>query len=144
MKDQKARQASRQRHAIANDYGMPPIRPPRLAVAGKFDEPTLTEIFNRAAKQPKLSAVVIQPVTKKQIEDMRRKLSQPRPTLEFGVMGSVNNARNPNRDRSLLQTMAAMKKQLDARKGLKNDFARTVKKGEAKGQFNRVSKGMGM
>ncbi len=144
MKDQKARQASRQRLAIANDFGMPPIRPPRLASAGMPREPSLTEKFNRAAKQPKLSAAVIRPVTKKQIDALRRKMSQQRPTLEFGVMGSVNNARNPKRDRLLLQTMAAMRKQLNARKGLKNDFALAMKKGEAKGQFNRASKGIGM
>jgi len=71
-------------------------------------------------------------------------MSQPRPTLEFGTMGTVNNARNPKRDRLLEQTAAALEEKLDAKKGLKNDFALAVKKGEAKGQFNRASKGMGM
>ena len=71
------------------------LQPPRIRVApGSVGrKPTLTEIFNKAAKQPVLSEVVNRPVSKHQIEALRRKMSQPRPSCDFSPMGSVTKAR---------------------------------------------------
>ncbi len=148
MSNQKASQAAQSNQAawkqLALDLNQPlPRAGAHVATNSLPRDPTLTQKFNRAAKQPELSTVVTRPVTKKQIEAMGRKMSQLRPTLEFGTMGSVNNARNPERDRSLEQTMAALQGRLDANKGLKNDFALAAKKGLTKQQFNRASQGMG-
>ena len=143
MKDQKARRTSWQQLALSSDFGG---RPPLRAVAAAPPrKPTLTQTFNAASKKPHLSSAVSQGDTKKQVEALRKKMSQPRSTLEMSPIGSVNRARNPERDRKLVKTMATLTKQLaEKKKGLKETFALAQKKGQLKQSFNRSSGGMGM
>ncbi len=144
MKDQKARRTPWAQLAITNDFnGIPPNRP-RVAAGTERREPTLTEKFNTAAKKPNLYAVLRQPTSKLQIEALRKKLSQPKLTYNRSPLGTVTNARNPNADRVLMQTITALTAQLAARKGIKERFALAANKGELKKQFNRSSQGKGM
>jgi len=72
-------------------------RTPRLsAAATPPPRPTLTETFNQAA-DPKV-----------QIKLLRRKLSRPTPTLEYGVKGSVVRSLTPRRDRQIQATIEAL------------------------------------
>lgn len=144
MKQQKIRRTTRQPLALANEFSAPPIKPPRLAIAGLPKEPSLTEKFNRAAKQPQLGKSISPAILKKQIEALRQKMSRPQPTLELGMTGSVTKACNPHRDRLLFETMTALTEQLNQHKGLKNKFALAASKGEAKKAFNRSAKGFGI
>lgn len=61
------------------------LQPPggRVAAGSSGRKPTLTETFNKAAKQPVLSSVVQQPVSQQQIDALRRKMSQPHPVVIF-------------------------------------------------------------
>lgn len=146
MNDQKSEKAAWQRLALAGGFdGRPPGGTgKRVAMAGPHGPQTLTEKFNAAAQGPPLSKVVSQPVSKVQMEALERKKSQPRLTLEYGTMGSVNNACNPQADRELAKTIKAMKEILAANKGLKQTFAKAQKKGQLGQSFNRSSKGRGI
>ncbi len=145
MKDQKARRNSWQRLALSGGFdGVPPGGTPKVASGSGPRRPSLTAKFNAAAKNPQLSSVVSQPVSKQQIEALKRKMSQPRSTLELGMHGSVNKARNPNKDRLIMETITALSEQLGKNQGLKNRFALAANKGELKKTFNKKSKGMGI
>ena len=146
MNNRKSGKAAWQRLALAGGFdGRPPGGTGKpVAMAVPRGPQTLTEKFNAAAKGPPLSKVVSQPVSKLQIEALERKKSQPRLTLEYGTMGSVNNACNPKADRELAKTIQAMKEILGANKGLTQTFAKAQKKGQIAQTFNRSSKGRGM
>jgi len=146
MDNRKSGKAAWQRLALAGGFGG---KPPggtgkRVAMAVPHTPQTLTQKFNAAAKGPPLSKAVSQPVSKQQIEALERKMSQPRPTLDYGTMGSVNNSYNPKADRELAKAIKAMKSILAANKGLKQTFAKAEKKGQLTQTFNRSPKGRGM
>ena len=77
--------------------GSMPPSPPGLSrrVRGPR-KPSLTEIFNQAADP------------RAQIAILRRKMSQPKLTLEYGTKGSVARSINPKRDRNLQKTIDAL------------------------------------
>ena len=79
-----------------------------------------------------------------QIVALRREMSQPRATLEFGTKGSVNNVRNPKRDRLIQQKITALTKQLDSKKEVLKSTGLAENQGKAKQQFNQAAQGMGM
>lgn len=120
---------------LPGGIGDPPGGGPRVAVATPPPKPTLTQTFNRAANNI---------VTKKQIEMLRKKLSQNRHTLEFTPLGSVSKEINTKRDRFIQRKIHKLHKQLSEEKGLKKKFAKAQQKSKAVVQFNRASQGMGM
>lgn len=143
MKQIKTRRSLRSHLAIANDFnGVPPTRPPRMAVATPPQDPSLTVKFNRAAKNPKFSRLSKQELIQRQIAALRREMSQPRVTLEFGTTGSVNKARNPKRDRLIQQQIIALTKQLNSKKAVQKSTGLAGSQGKAKQQFNRAAQGM--
>lgn len=129
--------------AAANQNGMPPGGGGRTATSTPPRDPSLTEKFNAAAN-PLLWEVVARPVSKLQIEVLKKKKSQPRAAYDRTPLGSVRKAYNPKADRVLMETITALTARLAARKGLKERFALAANKGELKKQFNRSSRGMGM
>jgi len=145
MDNRKSGKAAWQRLALAGGFdGKPPGGTGKPVAMKPRDPQTLTEKFNAAAKIPPLPKAVSQPVSKQQIEALQRKMSQPRLTLDYGTMGSVNNACNPKADRELTKAIKAMKAILAANKGLKQTFAKAEKKGQLTQTFNRSPKGRGM
>lgn len=111
-------------------------------------KPTLTEIFNRSASQPVLPGDSSEPNYQKQIDALRRQMSQPKNTLEMTPMGSVNKVINRQRDRWLQQTISALtelkKLQQTQQKTPEQQLGRAVRAGDAKRDFNRAAKGLGM
>ena len=133
-------------------------QPPRTAAAGGGKDPwRLTKAFNQAAKpqgrassarvkrqvselrrqmqqaaQQKRSAKKKQsrPIASKQaIDALRRKLSQPKPTIERTPLGSVTRGVNPQRDRKIREAMKRMETRLRQAKGkAKQDFNRASRK----------------
>jgi len=146
MNNRKTSKASWQQLALAtNSNQLPPGGVARGAAATPPGKPTLTQKFNAAAQNTSQSdKVVSKPASKQQIDALQKKMSQPRPSLDFGTRGSVNNARNPAADRKLVKTMETMKKTLAANKGLKQEFTKAQKKGQLTQSFNRSSNGRSM
>lgn len=112
---------------------MPPVQPPRVAVAGSPRKPTLTEIFNRAARNYHHREIA----TKRQIELLKRQMSQARHTYEMTPLGSVTRSCNPNRDRQLQRRIDALQTRLDRHQGLKKTFSKACRQVSRKQQFNR-------
>lgn len=136
--------AAWQKLAFGTGSQQPPLGgPPALSAGGQQDPPSLTQIFNAAAKPAQVSAAVTQPVSKQQIKELCKRLSQPRYTLEMTPMGSLTKAYRPEADRRLLETMTALTELLAAKKGLSSQFSMAAKKGELKKDFNRSSLGRG-
>jgi len=146
MNNRKTNKASWQQLALATSSSqLPPGGVARGNTATPPGKPTLTQKFNAAAqKTSQTDKVVSQPASKQQIDALQKKMSQPRLTLEYGTMGSVNNAGNPAADRKMAKTMEAMKKTLAAKKGLKQGFAKAQQKGQLTQSFNRSSNGRSM
>jgi hypothetical protein len=145
MKNSSREEAAWQSLAFGSGANGPPAGgPPRVAANGPERKPKVTQIFNEAAKQPEVSAAVVQPVCKQQIEELRKRLSQPRFTLEMTPLGSVRKARSPEADRLLLKTLTVLSARLAVNKGITARFALAVKQGELKREFNRTSLGRGL
>lgn len=134
--------------ALQFDGGSPPGGIPLAGVGMPPYDPSLTEKFRRAAKQPVLHDASRGPDYQKQIDLLRRQMSQPRNTFEMTPQGSVNKTINRNRDRWLQQTIDA----LTALKAHQQSFQKTPRQrlglaaraGEAKRDFNHSAKGLGM
>lgn len=129
----------------------------RLAAGGSGSPPSLTQQFNSAAKKPVLAnnssassakaaellrqmretgrsmtqTTAPRPASVRQIEALKKKLSQPRLTLDRTPLGTVTSSYDPRRDRKLMQTIREMQAQLKSHKG------------KAKTDFNRAA-GLGM
>lgn len=150
MQQRKLRQRLQQPPAIANDFnGIPPTRPPRLAVVNPPRKESLTRKFNRMAKHPRLTRHCQREKIQQQINAIRRDMSQPRATLEFGSKGSVRRASNPKRDRLLQRKITALQSQLQKteikpRRSLDRNRGLEGNRGLAKGQFMQANKGMGL
>ena len=111
----------------------PPGEPPRLAVAASPRKPTLTEIFNRAARNYHHRGIA----TKRQVELLKRQMSHARHTFEMTPLGSVARSCNPNRDRQLKRKIDALQVRLDRHQGLKKLFSKAGRQVSRKQQFNR-------
>ena len=146
MKNHKLLRADWQALAMGGGLGGTPPggRGPRVAVAGEPRKPSLTQTFNAAAKKPVLHDVSKSPVYKRQIEVLKRQMSQPRHTLEMTPLGSVLRSRNVEKDRRLMETMTALTERLGKQKGLSKRFATAEKKGQLKAHFNKSARGLGM
>lgn len=145
MKDQKFRRPSWQQLALSTEFdGIPPGGANRTATGSPPGKPTLTQMFNAAAKKPVLHDTSRQPVSRQQIAVLQRQMSQPRHTSEMTPLGSVLRSRNVEKDRRLTETITALTERLNKQKGLKQRFAMAEKKGHAKKQFNQAARGMGM
>lgn len=104
-------------------------------------QPSLKDLFNRAAKDPQLKIPNHGISSKIQIEMLKQKMSQPRANCSYSPMGTVTNAKNPKRDRWIMETIAALTAQMKARQGVNKEFNRVAKTGVAKQAFNQASLG---
>ena len=123
--------------------GQPPGGRTPVAAASPPGSPTLTEIFNSAAKKPVLHDASKGPDYKQRIDLLRRQMSQPRHTYEMTPLGSVMRSRNVEKDRRLLHTMSALTEKMNQQQKLMQQFSKAAKQGQAKQQFNRAAKGFG-
>lgn len=133
-------------HELAFGTGsqQPPLGgPPALRASGEQHPPTLTQIFNSAAQPAQVSEAIARPVSKRQIEELCKRLSQPRFTFEMTPLGSVTKAYRPEADRRLFETMTALTELLAKKRGVSSRFALAAKQGELKKDFNRASLGRG-
>ena len=147
----RARQTQENRYAqlaFGFEANSPPGGIARPAAASPPRRPTLTEIFNWSAKQPVLHDASKGPDYQKQIDALRRQMSQPKNTYEMMPLGSINKAINRNRDRWLQQTIDALTElknlQQCQQKTPKQRLGLAARAGEAKRDFNRAAKGIGM
>ncbi|QDU80736.1 hypothetical protein Pla110_24690 [Polystyrenella longa] len=145
MKKQNSNQAAWQQLAASSGFnGLPPKGPSLTSSEPPASKPTLTQTFNASSKQSTESSNLVQPVTKKQIEALRKEMSQPKPTLEMSPLGNINGARDPEADRKIMQTINALTEQLGKKKGLKDQFALADKKSQLKTSFNQAANDRGM
>lgn len=120
---------------------------------GPGSPPSLTQQFNAAAKKPVLASdlsaspakasemlrlmrenarsmtqtTAPRPASLKQIEALKKKLSQPRLTHDRTPLGTVTSSYDPRRDRKLMQAIKEMQAQLKSHQG------------KAMGDFNRAA-----
>jgi len=119
---------------------------PPIVMAADVSPPegsNLTEKFNRAAKGTVLHNGKSGPDYKKQIDLLRRQMSQARNTLEMSPMGSVNRTINQQKDKWLVQSLAALTKQMSNDNRQQRGLGLEVRKGNAKRAFNQAAKGLG-
>ena len=104
--------------------------------------PTITPIFNQAATRvPHLPPGGHGIASRQKIQAMRRELSRPTPTLEPSPRGSVVRGCNPEKDRRLAESIAAMTRVLEKKRNTaKRDFAKAAVAGTAKVAFNRAAR----
>jgi hypothetical protein len=127
------------------NIGLPPRQPPRVAMAGCPERPTLTQIFNRAARGVQLNSGHGQIASKRRIELLERQRSQPRHTLEYTPLGSVRSSWNPEKERSISGEIAALKTSLARQQGLSTKFQHAARRTTLSYTFNQAaSRGMGM
>lgn len=144
MKHQHQLQGDWQRLALAGGFdGTPPGGRAPQAGSTPPRGSSLTEKFNAAAKPP-ISKAVSRPVSKRQLVALQSKLSQLRPSLDYGLMGSVNKARNPKADRAILAAMNAISARLSAFKGISHSFGKAANPKSIRQQFNNQAGGIGM
>jgi hypothetical protein len=129
--------------------GAPPGGRELSAGGGARKPPSLTQQFNAAAKKPVVVSESIASAARiaelkrlmretaqstavpqasrsasvMQIEALKKKLSQPRLTLDRSPLGTVTNSYDPRRDRQVVQAIQEMQAQLKQQRGkAKHDF----------------------
>lgn len=133
------RQAKAEWQQLATGEGgarMPPRTPTEGLTVEPPDDNSLTRKFNRAADPTQKEMG-----PEKQIDMLRRKMSQPKATLEMGMRGSVTRAYQPNRDRRIAKQIANLVSQMQkAEKQVAK--SKDIKLGESNQltpKFNRAS-----
>ncbi|WP_430451107.1 hypothetical protein [Rhodopirellula europaea] len=117
-------------------------QPPRLTASSPASQPKkpgLTPIFNEAAKQPDRPPVKTHA---QKIADLKKQLSQPKPTLELTPRGVGTSQPNPKRDREIHKQIETIKATVaKQRERIKQDFSKAAARGTAKRSFNKASRG---
>ncbi|WP_153558157.1 hypothetical protein [Roseimaritima sediminicola] len=108
----------------------PPGGTPLAIDTGSRKPETLTEKFNRAADP------------RDQLPALRRKMSQPKATLERTPFGSVSRSINTERDKRIAETIKAMT-QILSKKRQAEMKVKLGEKNQIKKTFNKAS-GMSM
>jgi hypothetical protein len=112
-------------------------QPPRLPAKSSHPprKPSLTTTFNKASKGPQ------KPPSKtydKQIADLKKLMSQPKPVRNLTPRGADSNKINSKRDKEIRKNIDQIKSAVaKQRKKLKQDFTKAAIKGTAKQSFNR-------
>ena len=80
------------------------------------------------------------PPSKLQAEKLRGMLSKTSFTYDRLTLGTINNSRDPNRDRKIMESVDAIEKALSKHKNLAREgFAKAKMQGVAKDGFNRAT-----
>lgn len=130
--------------AFGFDGNSPPGGRARVAAASPPQEPTLTEIFNKAAKKPVLHDASKGGDYQQKIDALRRQMSKNVNTYEMSPLGTIHSSINRDRDHWLFKTMTALQQEMSKGNDQQKRLGLAAQKGEAKKQFNRAAKGMGM